>query len=1350
MKRVMTTCLSLAAALGTAFAETPDELLDYVESDGSAYIDTGIVGKSGTKVNIIIEPTSTSESYFLASRSGNERFLFFYLYNNKINVGFRNKYAANNFGTCSTGKRYNLMADIVQDGSAINATCTADGTALTATTNQWTTGSVNTGLNMYLFGINWDGAAKDLFMGKCYGTKIWQTDSNGDYQLVRDFVPCKKGTQIGLWDRVSGEIFYPATGTLTGGDTVAVHAEPDEALEYVESDGRQYIDTGVIGRDGTKAEIDFKFNELGSSSIIFLGADDSDPWGNDNKFYMLAYRSSTKNLTDGYAARFNGISRATTDRCMVTSEVVTGGVFKTTLNGTTVTHDYSTNPGPYNSGRSLYLFTNNRNGVAGALSAKARCYGVKIWQTDENGDYQPACNYTPCKKDGKAALYDSVSGMVFFGRGADLIAPPDTESAPDAFVDYVESDGTQYIDTGINAQSGTKATAKLVYTESDAAAANASYGGYVVLGAKGSTDTSYLYMIRRQWNGGYWSWMTCYGGRFQWLFTDIAQDAVYDVMSEITTNGVCKATLNGGDEVVKDYSGQTSNGTVVGPLDTGVNFYAFAANLNGSVGYHAKVRLYSMTISQMSNGVYQVVRDFKPCIKDGVAALYDEVSKTIFYPATGRLRAADETAPAKFVEYVESDGTQYVDTGITGKAGVKAAMTFNANASNGNPAYLLSSYGNSVNMNFCYFGQKINVGFGGSTWNTAWSYSKGTQYALTSEYTLAQKVNASLDGEEADEKTASGGTDSGVDLYAFARNNGGTADGKCSVKLYSMKIWQADDVGIYSLARDFRPCVATNGIAALYDKVSGTIFYPQGGLLATGGVERAAAVTARWKGGAVMSEADLAVAGNWECFDADGNVVEGATPTAATTVLVGQGSALLSLPAGVAVQDWAGVTLTNSVTLAAAGDWSPLGLMTLASGVTVDLNGKDLVSGGFALADGASATVANSGATATLTFAVADGSTASMDSITFASNIMFAKTGAGTLANSGFSVGYQTTGSFSLAEGTCKANGTVVIGDGSGGVGTFEQTGGTFDISGYLTMGYLNGAYGTYTMTGGHLFVRNLPLNLGQTATASQPSTLDVSGTAVATFMHGIAMSVYKNGGTSALNVHDGGRIRTSSITKGASENANPTVTFDGGILEPLGNVKGLLDGMPLTVGSKGFIVDTAGYDATFGSITLASGAGPLVKTGAGTLTLAGSPAWSAVVVSNGTLSVAAAITLPSVHLAEGTVLDLGGNTVRCGALTGAGTVTNGTLVVTGTLTVTLGAPVTFTDATLDVSGARVELTNPEDITDRDPITVATSNQSISGHARTGVRDRRVQITQSGTGYVLEFVWNSGLHLFIR
>ena len=412
----------------------PDEILDYVESTGAQYVDTGVVGKSGTKVNLNIEPTATSESYFLASRSGSERFLFFYLYSNKINVGYRDKYNAKNFGTCSTGKRYNLTADIVLDGSAINATCTADGTALSATSSSWTSGRIDTGLNMYMFSLNWNGAAYNYFKGKCYGVKIWQIPDGGtEYVLVGDFVPCKKDGVAGLWDRVTKKIFYSKTSTaLIAGNTIAKVGTPDSFVEYVESDGTPYIDTGVIGRDGTRAEIDYKFNELGSSSIIFLGADDSDPWDNQNKFYLLAYRSHTGNITDGYAKRYNQTFAATTDRCQIISEVEAGGTFKTTMNGTTVTHDYTTNPGPYDSGMSLYLFTNNRNGTAGTLSAKARLYSLTIEQTDGNGDYQPKRNFTPCVKDGKAALFDSVTGMIYYPQGGDLTASENEASVTSA------------------------------------------------------------------------------------------------------------------------------------------------------------------------------------------------------------------------------------------------------------------------------------------------------------------------------------------------------------------------------------------------------------------------------------------------------------------------------------------------------------------------------------------------------------------------------------------------------------------------------------------------------------------------------------------------------------------------------------------------------------------------------------------------------------------------------------------------------------------------------------------------------------------------------------------------------
>jgi len=1024
---------------------------------------------------------------------------------------------------------------------------------------------------------------------------------------------------------------------------------------------------------------------------------------------------------------------------------VSGG----TTSATNLTRVSTTEVEPsFTTGLDMYLFARNLNGVA-ADFAKARVYSVQIYELSDDGtDFVPVRNFTPCEKDGRAALYDSVSGMVFFGQGADLIAPPDLGAVPDAFVDYVESDGTQFIDTGVTARSGTKATAKLIYTESDTTAAADDYGGYVVLGAKGSSNAAYLYMIRRQYNGGNWRWMTCYGGRFQTLFTNMAQDRPYVLASEITTNGTFKATRDGGDVVERDYSGQTDNGAVVGALDADVSFYAFAANLNGRPGHYAKARLYSMTIEQTDeNGEYQVVRDFKPCIKDGVAALYDDISKTIFYPTVGKLRAADETAPAKFVEYVESDGTQYVDTCVKGKAGMKAGMTFVANEGNANPSYLLASTANNVYMHFCYFGNGLNVGFGNKAYNTWWgSYSKGTKYSLGVACSQTQEVNAwrSVANGTPEEKTAtaSGGTDSGMNLFAFARNNAGTADGKCSVKLYSMKIWQADDGGTYSLVRDFRPCVATNGIAALYDKMSGTIFYPQGGLLATGGVERAVVATARWNGGAVMTEADLAVAANWDCYDAVGNVVEGATPTAATTVLVGQGSPLLALPAGIAVQDWAGVTLTNSVTLSAAGDWRPLGLMTLANGVTVDLNGNNLVSGGFTLADGTSAAVANSGAAATLTFAVADGNTATMTGITFASNVTFAKTGPGTLVNSGLSVGDGGGESFTMSDGHCGVNGLLLIG-GNGQTGTFEQSGGTLEVNGwYLTMGYKTSASGTYTMTGGRLFVRTHQMIVGQASSGS--SSFDLSGTGTATLQQGLVIA---SSGAGSVNVHDGGRLRTSSITK----NGTATLTFDGGILEPLGDVTGLLDGMPLTVGGKGFIVDTAGHNASFGSFTLTDG-GELIKVGAGTLTITNSPAWSSVVVSNGTLAVAAetSLTLSSVHVAKGAVLDLGGNTVRCGALSGAGTVVNGTLIVTGTLSVAVGNPLTFTGATLDVSGAQVAVADPESITTRDPVVVATSDLAITGHSRTSVSGRRVQISQDGTTYTLELVRNGGFHLYIR
>ena len=173
------------------------------------------------------------------------------------------------------------------------------------------------------------------------------------------------------------------------------------------------------------------------------------------------------------------------------------------------------------------------------------------------------------------------------------------------------------------------------------------------------------------------------------------------------------------------------------------------------------------------------------------------------------------------------------------------------------------------------------------------------------------------------------------------------------------------------------------------------------------------------------------------------------------------------------------------------------------------------------------------------------------------------------------------------------------------------------------------------------------------------------------------------------------------------------------------------------------------GIAATMNGITFASNI-MLAKAGGGKLTTVGS-AWSSIAVSNGTLAVSAqSSTIDSVYLAKGAVLDLGGKTVTCGTFSGAGKVRNGTLIVTGTLSAVVGNPLTFTGVALDVSGAGVAITNPESITGRDPIVVATSDQSITGRARAAVFGWSVQVTQDGDVYTLELVPSKGLHLFVR
>ena len=102
-------------------------------------------------------------------------------------------------------------------------------------------------------------------------------------------------------------------------------------------------------------------------------------------------------------------------------------------------------------------------------------------------------------------------------------------------------------------------------------------------------------------------------------------------------------------------------------IDTNLNMFLFAQNKGGAADLKSSVRCYGVKIWQDG----ELVRDFRPCVKNGCAGLYDAVSNAVFYPSAGTLAAGPVTRlhgkPDHFIQYVEATGSQYVDTGVIGR-----------------------------------------------------------------------------------------------------------------------------------------------------------------------------------------------------------------------------------------------------------------------------------------------------------------------------------------------------------------------------------------------------------------------------------------------------------------------------------------------------------------------------------------------------------------------------------------------------------------------------------------------------------------------------------------------------------
>lgn len=219
---VVLLCASICAKGETVTAE-PDALLDYIEATGTQYIDTGVNAETGLKAQIDFAWASGDISgkdwSFLDAAVNNSdsnkrwRFLMCHLYGGggKPLFGYGLKQRRNPAGSFPFvgGQRCEIITDMTDPDSL---ELYQDGVKTFSEEDLETfktNGFVNLHLNLFVFACNLSGSPSWYGKGRLYEMKIWKKNAqSGELDLIRHYLPCKKGGRAGLYDTVHGTISF--------------------------------------------------------------------------------------------------------------------------------------------------------------------------------------------------------------------------------------------------------------------------------------------------------------------------------------------------------------------------------------------------------------------------------------------------------------------------------------------------------------------------------------------------------------------------------------------------------------------------------------------------------------------------------------------------------------------------------------------------------------------------------------------------------------------------------------------------------------------------------------------------------------------------------------------------------------------------------------------------------------------------------------------------------------------------------------------------------------------------------------------------------------------------------------
>ena len=186
-----------------------------------------------------------------------------------------------------------------------------------------------------------------------------------------------------------------------------------QRVEYIESTGTQYIDTGIKLDSNSIGEIDFQITESGSYNIF--GSRSS---ATENSFQAISSNRDGLLAADFQNYQINRLSEAPNFSRNI---IKISNKYIEINDNKQIVQNYTEFETPYNS----YIFNVSGNHATGYDLAKMKLYTFKLWKNNNL-----VRNFIPCyrKSDNKPGLYDLANNEFYTNQGTgEFVVGPDVD-----------------------------------------------------------------------------------------------------------------------------------------------------------------------------------------------------------------------------------------------------------------------------------------------------------------------------------------------------------------------------------------------------------------------------------------------------------------------------------------------------------------------------------------------------------------------------------------------------------------------------------------------------------------------------------------------------------------------------------------------------------------------------------------------------------------------------------------------------------------------------------------------------------------------------------------------------------